>query len=178
MPWYRPAQRRHLRRMQPWGIIPLILGLIHAPLPEPDFHNIRHHDAPGEVCEHHDHLLRWHPGAGAAEDVAVLHWHWVFAGSQPLDAAPEQPHRGPALHAHVVDWEAPPWEHGPQLSAPARGIVTSQPDRSTSPALSIDLLVPAPDLLALGAQSRSPRAFCATFAPCAPLACLLQRWRC
>src|SRR3954471_23157864 len=94
------------------GIMLLILGLVHTPLPQPDFHNIRHHDAPGEVCEHHDHLLLWHPAAGIADDVAVLHWHWFLALAEPSDASPE--HSGPALHAHVVDWQATTWDDGPR----------------------------------------------------------------
>ena len=56
----RPAHQRH-RVTRGLGILFVILSLVHAPLPEPDFHNIRHHDRPGEVCDHHDHLLRWHP---------------------------------------------------------------------------------------------------------------------
>ena len=43
------------------GIGFLILSAIHIPLPQADYHNIRHHDAPGEICLYHDHLLRWHP---------------------------------------------------------------------------------------------------------------------
>ena len=34
--------------------------------------------ASGEICPHHDHLLRWHPTAGQADDVAVVHWHWII----------------------------------------------------------------------------------------------------
>ncbi|MHC5543170.1 hypothetical protein ACYOEI_33525, partial [Singulisphaera rosea] len=92
-----PAQPRDGRRL---GIILLIFSLVHTPLPEPDFHNIRHKDAPGEVCEHHDHLLRWHPNASLADDVAVLHWHWFLPQSERSNSgAPD----GPALHAHVSD---------------------------------------------------------------------------
>src|SRR3954452_18321557 len=83
-------RRRETRSL---GIVFLILSLVHAPLPQPDFHNIRHHDGPGEVCDHHDHLLRWHPGAGVARDVAILHWHWFLPTSEPsYGAAPvDQP---------------------------------------------------------------------------------------
>src|SRR5438067_12993039 len=94
----RPARHRGTRSL---GIVITILGLVHAPLPQPDFHNIRHHDGPGEVCEHHDHLLRWHPGAGIADDVAVLHWHWFLPTVEPFDPSPVP--AGPAVHAHVVD---------------------------------------------------------------------------
>src|SRR3954471_17505656 len=107
----QPAQHRGTRGL---GIV-LILGLVHMPLPQPDFHNIRHHDEPGEVCEHHDHLLRWHPGAGLADDVAVLHWHWFLPLSDPFNLSPEHP--GPTLHAHVIDWQVTTWEDGPRISA-------------------------------------------------------------
>ena len=58
------------------GIGILILSLLHMPLPQADYHNIRHHDAPGEICGYHDHLLRWHPSADLDADVTMLHWHW------------------------------------------------------------------------------------------------------
>ena len=54
----------------------LILSVVHVPLPQADYHNIRHHDAPGEICVYHDHLLRWHPSADLDDDVTMLHWHW------------------------------------------------------------------------------------------------------
>ena len=52
----------------------VILSVIHVPLPQADYHNVRHHDGPGEICDHHDHLLRWHPSAdiGCRPDVAAL----------------------------------------------------------------------------------------------------------
>jgi hypothetical protein len=154
----------------------LILGLAHTPLPQPDFHNIRHHDGPGEVCEHHDHLLRWHPGAGRADDVAVLHWHWFLPTSEPLDAGGES--AGPAVHAHVVDWQAPGWNEGPRVSAdttvrPPTGLAASP-----MPGLTF-LILPSPTLLADAASARRRvRAFSATFAPDAPLTSLFQRWDC
>ncbi|MGE3820770.1 MAG: hypothetical protein AB7I30_15260 [Isosphaeraceae bacterium] len=91
---------------KPWvaramGALIATLSLARTPLPQPDFHNVRHHDAPGEVCEHHDHLLRWHPGAGMATDVATLHWHWFLLRGDGSDAAPEGP--GQALHAHAPE---------------------------------------------------------------------------
>ena len=52
------------------GIV--VLSVIHMPLPQADFHNVRHHDGPGEVCVHHDHLLRWHPSAGTSADLRSL----------------------------------------------------------------------------------------------------------
>src|SRR5436190_2129737 len=99
------ARQRGARSL---GITLLIFSLVHTPLPQADFHNIRHHDAPGEVCEHHDHLLRWHPGAGSAEDVAILHWHWFLP--LPGDSASSGGGAGPALHAHVADVLATNWD--------------------------------------------------------------------
>ncbi len=87
------------------GMIMLIPGLLHVPLPQADFHVIRHHHGYGEVCPHHDHLLRWHPQAGESEDVAVLHWHWLLP--QSLDVLVGDPN--PVLHAHVNDILQPEW---------------------------------------------------------------------
>ncbi|APW62692.1 hypothetical protein [Paludisphaera borealis] len=87
------------------GIVMLIPGLLRVPLPQADFHIIRHHHGFGEVCPQHDHLLRWHPQAGETEDVAVLHWHWLLP--QALDITPGG--STPALHAHVVDSLQPEW---------------------------------------------------------------------
>jgi hypothetical protein len=78
----------------------VVLGILRTPFPEADFHNIRHHDRSGEVCAMHDHLLRWHPEAGVADDVAVLHWHWL----NPANALPGGPTDDmPALHANIPD---------------------------------------------------------------------------
>jgi hypothetical protein len=168
----RPAENRGSRRL---GITLLIFGLVHIPLPEPDFHNIRHHDGPGEVCEHHDHLLRWHPGAGSAADVAVLHWHWFLP--QPGGTEPIRQDGQPALHAHIADWFASGWSEAPRLL----------PDHSSR--LLARLIAPVPSAVlsiipaspsSLGSEGGMPRAqgFCATFAPRAPLNSLLQRWVC
>ncbi len=157
------------------GISLLILSLVHTPLPQADFHNVRHHDAPGEVCEHHDHLLRWHPDAGQAEDVALLHWHWILPTSGPLDRGHSGD--GPALHAHVSGWDSTSPDAGPVVV----------PDRSSRP---IDLPAPSPlaladapfatpaDRLGLRAGERSARTFGATFAPRISPASRLQRWSC
>jgi hypothetical protein len=153
------------------GIMILILGLAHTPLPQPDFHNIRHHDGPGEVCEHHDHLLRWHPGAGIAADIAVLHWHWFLPTVEPFDQSPES--AGPAVHAHVVDWQASTWDQGPRVPANATSRIVATPGL---PPLLIRPVEAMKVDLALGA--RRVRTFSATFAPSAPLACLFQRWDC
>jgi hypothetical protein len=107
------------------GISLLIASLIHIPLPQPDFHNIRHHDAPGEVCVYHDHLLRWHPSAGRNADTSILHWHWVLPaldgfgedGQSSDDGQPPRHGSGPAFHAHVGDGLEPDWSTAQWLSA-------------------------------------------------------------
>jgi hypothetical protein len=152
----------------------VILGLVHTPLPQPDFHNIRHHDGPGQVCEHHDHLLRWHPGAGIADDVAVLHWHWFLPAADPFDLSPKN--AGPALHAHVVDWQASTWEDGPRVSADTTSRLLGAIEASPS-------LAPLALPCAAGTAVPAPghwraHTFGATFAPHTHLSCLLQRWVC
>lgn len=101
------------------GISLLIASLIHVPLPQPDFHNIRHHDAPGEVCVYHDHLLRWHPSAGHDADASILHWHWVLPALDGSgdDGQHQRPGSGPAFHAHVGDGLEPDWSTAHWLSA-------------------------------------------------------------
>src|SRR4051812_19560803 len=124
---------RHHRARVP-GITLLILSLVHAPWPQADFHNVRHQDGPGQVCEHHDHLLRWHPDAGQAEDVAVLHWHWFLPSSGPVEPGHSGP--GPQLHAHVAGWDASAPDSGPTVVA----------DRSSRP---LDPPSPSPGLAGL-----------------------------
>jgi hypothetical protein len=152
----------------------LILGLVHAPLPQPDYHNVRHHDGAGEVCEHHDHLLRWHPNAGRAADVAMLHWHWFLPTTNPWDLPPEG--NGPAVHAHVVDWQAATWDDRPEVSAdtPARGTLALTP----APGLTSLTLPHLATTTMVAPGCRPARSFSATFAPTAPLASLFQRWDC
>jgi hypothetical protein len=109
------------------GIGVLILSTVRVPLPQADYHNIRHHDAPGEVCVYHDHLLRWHPSADSAADVSMLHWHWFAplvepgAGRPGSPDEPRAPGSGPALHAHLGDWPAPDWTGTPLVRPDARG---------------------------------------------------------
>ena len=174
MPFRRWVQEPRLRGP---GIIALILGLVHAPLPQPDFHNVRHHDGAGEVCEHHDHLLRWHPNARSADDVAVLHWHWFFAGGS--DDASAAPAGGSALHAHAQapPWPASSWDEGPRFSPVAS---TRVPGRPTSPLLTFDLLPARRGTRAIVRSGAPPRplGFIATFVPGASLASLYQRWDC
>jgi hypothetical protein len=167
---------RQQRGFHALGIGLLILSLVHTPLPEPDFHNLRHHDGPGEVCEHHDHLLRWHPGAGVAQDVAVLHWHWFVPTSWPSDSVPTGDD-GPALHAHIADWYASNWDCGPSFSPDTSGRFASRPTVSPT------AFAPLAPLGTVLADDHAPGphphlAFCATFAPRVSLATLLQRWIC
>jgi hypothetical protein len=110
----------------------LIASVVRVPLPQADYHNIRHHDAPGEICLLHDHLLRWHPSAASDDDVALLHWHWFFPLAVPDDPNQREgdEHRGPVLHAHFSDWPEPDWLDDPVISPDVRGRLTS--DRSIS----------------------------------------------
>jgi hypothetical protein len=120
----RRSERRGLRIL---GIGILILSTIRVPLPQADYHNVRHHDGPGEVCVYHDHLLRWHPWADSAADVAMLHWHWFAplvepgAGRPGGDEEHQAPGSGPALHAHLGDWPEPDWTGTPLIRPDARG---------------------------------------------------------
>ena len=159
------------------GVIFMTLSMMHTPLPQPDFHNIRHHDEPGEVCEFHDHLLRWHPGAGVAGDVAVLHWHW-FLPSEP-DSENILAKTFPALHAHSPDWQTATWETSPQLSPTNSSVSQLLPRPVSSP---LDFLnTPSGQAVLAGGQALGmhPRlAFSATFAPGISLSVLHQRWDC
>jgi hypothetical protein len=110
------------------GIGLLILSVIHVPLPQADYHNIRHHDAPGELCLYHDHLLRWHPTADRDDDVSLLHWHWfvpLVEFGMPDQTSSDDHHRpgtGPAMHAHIGDWLQPDdWRNEPGIRPDARG---------------------------------------------------------
>jgi len=121
------------RRLSAWrglrslGIGMLILSAIRVPLPQADYHNVRHHDAPGEICLYHDHLLRWHPSAASAKDVSLLHWHWFVPMVEP--GAPQSgddddraaPRSGPALHACLGDWPEPDWTGSPVIRPEGRG---------------------------------------------------------
>lgn len=152
----------------------LILSLVHTPWPRADFHNVRHHDGPGQVCEFHDHLLRWHPNSGLAEDVAILHWHWVAPSTNPDDGK----HSGdrPTIHAHADGWEA----MAPDVSPL---VVPDTASRRFLPMiaclLSIDIEHPG-NLIRLrsGTGLAPPNGFGATFAPGVSLSAWLQRWSC
>jgi hypothetical protein len=163
--------------VQGLGVVLVTLSLVHTPLPQPDFHNIRHHDGPGEVCEHHDHLLRWHPGAGVARDVAVLHWHWFFPATDGTEPALDPGSPGSAVHAHTPDWSACPWDVGPQLTAAAAARLDPRPAAGPPP---LPFLTLAPDDPGAGptALTRPPSASGAPLAPRVPLTSLLHRWVC
>jgi hypothetical protein len=136
--------------------IALILGLVRIPLPQLDYHNVRHHHSAGEVCPHHDHLLRWHPSASLNEDVAIVHWHWVLpnvqrSGADPEDANPGgRPSSGSAVHAHVDDGLPPDW--GSELVSRPSAL-----GRSPLPAASaVSTVMMAPHGAMLPAVSHSP----------------------
>jgi hypothetical protein len=119
-------RRTGWRGLRILGIGTLILGTVRVPLPQADYHNIRHHDSPGEVCLYHDHLLRWHPTADSAADVTLLHWHWFAPLVEPGAGRPgggehRAPGSGPALHAHLGDWPEPDWTGTPLVRPDTRG---------------------------------------------------------
>ena len=120
----RPSIQTGVRLL--W-ITMLLPGLIRVPLPQADFHNIRHHHGVGEVCPYHDHLLRWHPTASQDADVAVVHWHWIIprtgetsdnSGSGQDD--PGAPPR-PLLRAYHLDCLEPDWTGDPVIGPDHRG---------------------------------------------------------
>lgn len=155
-------------------VVALVVGLGPWPLPKADFHNVRHHDRPGEVCALHEHLLRWHPGAGVAADVAVLHWHWIPPAADPR-GLPDRDD-APTLHASGPDRFAPTWDDGPRL-APE----TSRWARHLAPELAAPGLAGA-TLLASDATVRaragpSPGDAATAFGR-VPRTALLQRWCC
>jgi len=117
-------RRDHWAGRRILGIGVLILSVVHVPLPQADYHNVRHHDAAGEVCPHHDHLLRWHPTADSGADLTLLHWHWFLPLVEPGDhhQRPNDDHHrpgsGPALHAHVGDGLVPDdWSGAPVMQS-------------------------------------------------------------
>ncbi|WP_165071650.1 hypothetical protein [Paludisphaera rhizosphaerae] len=99
-----------MRRNRPTSLIARILAiallapsLLQVPLPQADFHVVRHRHAVGQVCPQHDHLLRWHPQAGEGDAVAVLHWHWLPPRSLDTSAADQAGRTLPAFHADDGD---------------------------------------------------------------------------
>ena len=119
----RPIPGAGLRLLE----ILLVLGVVRVPFPQVDYHNVRHHHAAGQVCPHHDHLLRRHPTASQNEDVALLHWHWFLPNSQDSgrDADDENtsgsPISGTAIHAHLYDGMEPEWGGDLVIRSSGRG---------------------------------------------------------
>jgi hypothetical protein len=161
----------------------LALGLLRVPLPQADFHNIRHHDGTGEVCPHHDHLLRWHPRASQNDDVAMLHWHWFLPQSQEGDRSPgssdeqNNPASGLALHAYLADCLEPDWNADPVVPPDGRGrplqsIVTGLSSLDPTGAPSSLVVASPPPAAMLASTTRLPAA------PRAGLIGLFQRSNC
>ena len=99
-----------MRRNRPTSLVARILAiallaptLLQGPLPQADFHVVRHRHAVGQVCPQHDHLLRWHPQAGEGDAVAVLHWHWLPPRSLDTSAGDQAGRTLPAFHADDGD---------------------------------------------------------------------------
>jgi hypothetical protein len=154
------------------AVVFVTLSLVHSPLPQPDFHNTRHHHGPGEVCERHDHLLRWHPGEARADDVEVLHWHWPLLTSDAGAPAPEG--AGPAVHAHDFDGAARPWDVSPQVTAPT----TPRPDLRPASGPPPPAFAPAAPETWPALVGRSPLPPGDLLARRASLTSLLHRWVC
>ncbi len=165
----------HHRRVRGLGIGLLILSLGHTPLPKADYHNIRHHDEPGQVCEYHDHLVRWHPQADRAEDIPVLHWHWFLPTPGMPDTGPMG--QEPGLHSRVPDWSGLAWDDAPQLGPEVRSRFLGWPRPEPRNSAPFDLDFPAANRVR-GGLPRPIHTFGATFAPRIPLNTLLQCWVC
>ena len=159
------------RRVRNLAFSLLILALLPTPWPKVEFHNVRHHDAPGQVCEHHDHLLRWHPNSTSAEDVAVLHWHWAWPSDSPSQLGHEG--EGLRLHAHMPDPTLPAVESSPVIvvDASARLIM---PPAFEPPLLAFAFDRPTHDS-PIPKSGASPAL---TFAPRTSLTSRLHRWSC
>ena len=166
------------------GIAILILSLLHVPLPQADYHNIRHHDSPGEICGYHDHLLRWHPSANHDADVTMLHWHWFVPivefgnpDERPDDDGNHHPGQGPSVHAQLGDWPAPDWHGEPVIGPDSHGRLLDRLTLSQSDASQAALLEIVAPL-----DSRSGRLSSRTDDPTGTLraqrAALFQRWNC
>lgn len=176
-------RRRFQRLAMDLGMGILILSLVHVPLPQADYHNIRHHDAPGEICGYHDHLLRWHPSANRDADVTMLHWHWFvpiveFGGHH--DLPDDEHHRstpGPSVHAQLGDWPAPDWNGEPVIQPDSRGQLLDRLTLGQSDASLANLVDTAclPDLRSGHFSSRTDDLAAALRAQ---RGALLQRWNC
>jgi hypothetical protein len=176
-------RRSKWRGLRLLGIGVLILSTIRVPLPQADYHNIRHHDSAGEVCLYHDHLLRWHPLADSAADVAMLHWHWFAplidpgAGRPGSDDEHRAPGSGPALHAHLGDWPEPDWTGTPLLRPETRGRLLD------SLTLGLSGLSPLSASARIAGTDPGPHLFSAwhtggAAGPRAEILSLFSRWNC
>ena len=175
----QPSAHAGLRRC---GVLLLALGLFRVPLPQADFHNIRHHDGAGEICPHHDHLLRWHPQASRNDDVSMLHWHWFLPQSQAGDGSPggddqSNPASRLALHAYLADGLEPDWNADPAIRADVRGRAL----QTVAPSLS--LLAPCCSFISQTLAPASPASMLASATrlaarPRAGLIGLFQRSNC
>ena len=169
----RWTQKHH--RARSFAVSLLILVLLPTPWPKVEFHNVRHQDAPGQVCEYHDHLLRWHPDASGAEDVPVLHWHWAWPPREPADPG----HAGDdlRLHASLPDEVIPDSGSGPMIVAdsPSRSLA---PPATLAPHLALAFALPTHDPALLRTANPPALTFGATFAPRSSLTSRLHRWSC
>ena len=165
-------------RIRVLGVGLLILGLVHAPMPQADFHNVSHQDGPGQVCELHDHLLRWHPDAGTAEDVAVLHWHWLLPTMNPVQGD-KLGENVPKIHAHVDDWQGIQVDDGPNYFASSAARSIDPPPSSPLTAFDLAAISLPSDHRGLRAGPEPPvRAFGSTLTTHESLSCWLSRWSC
>ena len=162
------------RRARTLAVSLLILALLPTPWPKVEFHNVRHQDEAGQVCEYHDHLLRWHPDASNGGAVAVLHWHWGWPRA-PLD--PEHDGDGPLLHAHIPG-DALPTSESTLAIAPDTSARSTVAPSFESVVLTTAFHLPALDPRSLRGGIPSALAFSATFAPRISLTARLHRWSC
>ena len=166
-------QRHH--RVSTLAVSLLILALLPTPWPKVEFHNVRHQDEAGQVCEFHDHLLRWHPDAPSGVEVAVLHWHWGWPPR--VDDSTEHPDDTPRLIGHLPDVALPTAEPTPAIlvDTPAH----SQVATGFEPPCRFSAFErPTPDPLAFGSGRSDALTFSASFAPRTSLTSRLHRWSC
>ena len=169
----RWSQRQH--RARTLAVSLLILALLPTPWPKVECHNVRHHDDPGQVCEYHDHLLRWHPDATEAEDVAVLHWHWAWPDRAPAESGHDG--TGPRLHAYLGDEALPTTDPGAAIVADSSVRPLAAP-AAEPPRFAAGFTLAPSDSLDLRSGATPALPFEATFAPHASLTCRLHRWSC
>jgi len=171
MLWIGPMKR--FRRL---GIMLMILSLTDAPLPTPDYHETRHSGDEGEVCVHHDHLLKWHRDDAAEQDNAVFHWHW--APFTPNESDADGLADGPDSPADSSESDTSDLCDDSQF-------ITHHPARLTGRIAKVSGRF---SLAVSNASKRAPTArpgraslahsFGSTFPPRISSACRLQRWVC